>query len=295
MPPRGSLPGSRSFNASSLAQTKKPEFPPERRCRHWATSSKLVNGFLVRVTPTGVPLQCTTPSSQVQVSGSPLTVTKSSSPSAFQPGPVPSRNALGRPAVSSPEPISVSEDTVTTRTQARVAALIRLALETIDQSGSPRLVVISQHDCRASLRTPPPAHGRELIEEGPGDQAVPPDRQIPGDDPAGACDLAAPVEHLLLGEAGRALAPGRAQVAQDVHLGTVHLPTLGAADHQPIQFIDLAGGIVFVRGDREDPVDHAGIEGDDAVGVARSCRGGEAGEVGRLLGAIHRVRPVAAV
>ena len=37
------------------AQTKIPELPPECRCRHSATSSKLVTGLRVRITPTGLP------------------------------------------------------------------------------------------------------------------------------------------------------------------------------------------------------------------------------------------------
>ena len=47
-----------------------------------------MNGFFVRITPTGLPVQWVTPSFQVQVSGSQLTAVKSSSPSARQPGPV---------------------------------------------------------------------------------------------------------------------------------------------------------------------------------------------------------------
>ena len=73
-----------------------PEFPPERRCRHSATSSKFGHGFFVRVTPTGWPVQCTTPSFQVQVSGSQLTFAKSSSRALRQPGPVPSMKRGGR-------------------------------------------------------------------------------------------------------------------------------------------------------------------------------------------------------
>ena len=95
MPPGGSEFGFRPVRAFSGAQTKMPEFPPDLRCRHWATSSKFVTGCFVRVTPTGVPVQWATPSFQVQVSGSQLTFVKSSSPSARHPGPVPSMKALG--------------------------------------------------------------------------------------------------------------------------------------------------------------------------------------------------------
>ena len=55
-----------------------PELPPLFRWRHSATSSKLVIGFCDRVTPTGLPVQCTPSAVQVQVSGSQLTLTKSS-------------------------------------------------------------------------------------------------------------------------------------------------------------------------------------------------------------------------
>src|SRR5262249_43877046 len=66
--------------------------------RHSSTSSKLVCCFLTRQTPTGVPVQLTEPSLKVQVSLSQLTFSKSSGPSSFQPGPLPSMNALGRAA-----------------------------------------------------------------------------------------------------------------------------------------------------------------------------------------------------
>ena len=91
MPPLGSESGLMPSSAFSGAHTKIPEFPPERRCLHSATSSKLVTGFFVRITPTGMPVQWITPSFHVQVSGSQLTSVKSSSTSSFQPGPVPSR------------------------------------------------------------------------------------------------------------------------------------------------------------------------------------------------------------
>src|SRR5262245_58510351 len=98
MPPGGSRPGLRSLSASSDAQMKMPELPALFSCRQRATSSKLVYGFFVRHTPIGLPVQCTLPSCQVQVSLSQLTLTKSSAPSGCQPGPVPSMNALGGPA-----------------------------------------------------------------------------------------------------------------------------------------------------------------------------------------------------
>ena len=79
--------GFRSLSALSGAQTKIPELPPDWRCRHWATSSKFVTGFFVRVTPTGCPVQCATPSFQVQVSASRLTLAKSSWPELAPPRP----------------------------------------------------------------------------------------------------------------------------------------------------------------------------------------------------------------
>src|SRR5947208_534237 len=87
------------FSASSDSlgdQTKMPELPALFSCRHSATSSKLVQGFLERHTPMGRPVQRSEPSFfQVQVSLSQLTLTKSSPPSAFQSGPLPSMNAFG--------------------------------------------------------------------------------------------------------------------------------------------------------------------------------------------------------
>ena len=43
--PAAAVPGLIPSSAFSAAQTKIPELPPERRCRHWATSSKLVTGL----------------------------------------------------------------------------------------------------------------------------------------------------------------------------------------------------------------------------------------------------------
>src|SRR5262245_48319823 len=88
-----------------------PEFPPDLRCRHSATSSKLLSGFRVRVTPTGRPVQCTSPSFQLHVSALQLTFVKSCSPSALQPGPVPSRNAREASAGSSAVPSPATSTT----------------------------------------------------------------------------------------------------------------------------------------------------------------------------------------
>src|SRR5262245_52833404 len=94
--PEGSWFGLRPLSDSSDVQTKTPELPAFFSCRHCSTSSKLVYFFWERQTPMGLPVQCTEPSFlNVQVSLSQLTLTKSSPPSAFQPGPVPSMNALG--------------------------------------------------------------------------------------------------------------------------------------------------------------------------------------------------------
>src|SRR3989304_1051946 len=106
MPTDGNAFGFSPAIPSSVAQTKMPEFPADFRCRHWATSSKFVNVFLERITPTGCPVQCATPSFQVQVSGLQLTLVKSGSPRAFQPGAVPSTNALGGAAGSSTPPVT---------------------------------------------------------------------------------------------------------------------------------------------------------------------------------------------
>jgi hypothetical protein len=62
------------------------------------TSSKLVTGFFIRITPTGWPVQWITLSFQLQVSGAQFTAAKSASSSARQPRPVPSMQALGSSA-----------------------------------------------------------------------------------------------------------------------------------------------------------------------------------------------------
>src|SRR5262245_49939073 len=100
MPPGGSALGLRPSSAFSLAHTKMPEFPPDCRCFHSATSSKLVNFDCDRVTPTGLPVQWTPLSFHVHVSGAVLTLTKSASPSVRQPGPEPSIMALGAEPVA---------------------------------------------------------------------------------------------------------------------------------------------------------------------------------------------------
>ncbi len=95
MPVRGSEFGLRRLRASCGTQTKVPELPPERRCRHSRTSSKLVNTCWVRMTPTGLPVQIRRSSFQVHVSGLQLTLMKSCSPSGRHPCPLPSMNARG--------------------------------------------------------------------------------------------------------------------------------------------------------------------------------------------------------
>jgi hypothetical protein len=97
MPPRGSWPGLMSARASSGAQAKTPELPPDFRCRHSTTSSKFFTFFAVRITPTGVPLQWISSLSSwnVQVSGSSLTWAKSASFNGRQPGPSPTRSSPG--------------------------------------------------------------------------------------------------------------------------------------------------------------------------------------------------------
>src|SRR5215212_1802175 len=101
MPVFGKLPGFKSVNADSGDQTKMPEFPPDCRCCHCATSSKLVYTLVERATPVGLPVQCTRPSFHVHVSFAQFTFTKSDPPSCRQPSPAPSMNALGSVADSS--------------------------------------------------------------------------------------------------------------------------------------------------------------------------------------------------
>src|SRR4051794_16925931 len=74
MPPGGSEFFFKPVRTFSGAHRKMPLLPPSRRCRHWATISKLVYGLLDFVTPTGVPLHFTPSSPQVHVSSSVLTL-----------------------------------------------------------------------------------------------------------------------------------------------------------------------------------------------------------------------------
>src|SRR5262249_6530598 len=129
MPPGGSASGLSPSRAFSLAHTKIPEFPPDCRCFHSATSSKFVNFDCERVTPTGLPVQWTPPSFQVHVSGAVLTLTKSASPSVRQPGPVPSMKALGAEPVAGSSGVAgdaanTERQPMTSATQARVVVLI---------------------------------------------------------------------------------------------------------------------------------------------------------------------------
>src|SRR5262245_34780973 len=129
MPPGGSASGLSPSSAFSLAHTKIPEFPPDCRCFHSATSSKLVNFDCERVTPTGLPVQWTPPSFQVHVSGAVFTLTKSASPSVRQPGPVPSIKALGGEPVASSSGVagdaaSTERQPITSAAQAKVVVLI---------------------------------------------------------------------------------------------------------------------------------------------------------------------------
>src|SRR6059036_1098277 len=71
---------------------------------HSTSSSKLVTVRCVRITPIGWPVQLRRSFFQVQVSGSQLTLVKSSCASGRQPGSVPSTNALGRPGGCCPKP-----------------------------------------------------------------------------------------------------------------------------------------------------------------------------------------------
>src|SRR5262249_1002044 len=96
--PEGRLLRLRFLSEDSGTQTNTPELPDLLLWRHSRTSSKLVCCFLMRQTPTGVPVQLTRPFLKDQVSLSQLTFSKSSEPSSFQPGPLPSMNAFGRAA-----------------------------------------------------------------------------------------------------------------------------------------------------------------------------------------------------
>ena len=81
---------------SGIAQRNTPEFPACFRWRHCTTSSRFVTIFLLRITPTGLPVHLMRPLfSNVHVSGLQLTAAKSSSVIARQPGPVPLMKALG--------------------------------------------------------------------------------------------------------------------------------------------------------------------------------------------------------
>jgi hypothetical protein len=63
-----------------------------------------------------------------------LTLTKSCSPNALQPGPVPSRNALGRPApAGSSAPASVSSPTIPTTIRPNAAVRIHTAFQNENQ------------------------------------------------------------------------------------------------------------------------------------------------------------------
>src|SRR5689334_2927393 len=95
------VPASKALIDSSVAHTNTPELPPGLRCFHSTTNSKFAIGSLSRITPVGLPVQLITPSLNDQVSLSQLTLTKSASPSDFQPGPTPLMKALGGDAGSS--------------------------------------------------------------------------------------------------------------------------------------------------------------------------------------------------
>src|SRR4051812_30615055 len=99
-----------------------PEFPPDFRCCHSATSSKFLYSFVERATPVGLPVQCTAPSFQFHVSFAQFTFTKSDSPNLRQPRPVPSIIAFGRDSPASAAlPIAGSEirNPTTPNTQTR--------------------------------------------------------------------------------------------------------------------------------------------------------------------------------
>src|SRR5436190_21916761 len=118
--PLGSEPRFRPLRASSGTQTKMPELPAYFKWRHWATSSKFATCVLVRMTPTGLPVQWTSPPFHVQVLSSQLTLTKSSPVSCFQPRLSPSIKAFGAAGGSCAD-IQVVEKATAIATAAMVA------------------------------------------------------------------------------------------------------------------------------------------------------------------------------
>ena len=74
---------------SGMAHRNTPEFPPYCLCFHSTTNSRLVTCFLVRITPTGLPVHLIRLPSNDHVLSAQLTFTKSSFVMARQPASVP--------------------------------------------------------------------------------------------------------------------------------------------------------------------------------------------------------------
>src|SRR5918994_928300 len=81
------------------------------------------------------------------------------------------------------------------------------------------------------------------------------DGRVPSDRPAGIRYLPAPADDLLGFKSRIAHSPGLAEKAEHVDAGAVDFAILVAANHQPIQVVDLAGRVIFMRRDRQHTVD----------------------------------------
>ena len=92
---RRPLPAASRSMLLGLAQRNTPELPPYCLCFHSTTNSRLVTCFLVRMTPTGLPVHLIRLPSNDHVLSAQLTFTKSSSVMARQPASVPVIMALG--------------------------------------------------------------------------------------------------------------------------------------------------------------------------------------------------------
>ena len=83
------MPAASRSMLSGVAQRKTPELPPYCLCFHSTTNSRFVICFLVRMTPTGLPVHLMVLPSNDHVSSAQLTFTKSSFVMARQPASVP--------------------------------------------------------------------------------------------------------------------------------------------------------------------------------------------------------------
>src|SRR5205814_7472336 len=135
----------------------------------------------------------------------------------------------------------------------------------------------------------------ELIDKRLRDGPIEFDRYVPGDRTAQVDDLLGVLHHLLRRETRRPSAPRLAEVAQHMDLRSVHLAGNRPPYGYHLGLVDLAGGEVFMRRDRENAIDHARIEGDDCIRIAGARCGGETRKIGRIRRAVHRVGKVTSV